>query len=113
MTFRENIEDLRIRILRIVIAITVLTIFSITFRFRPFEFNGVHFVFYYRYLDIFHNFAIQITSSMQAMLLSPGKLSCSATCFNVDWYNDLRTDNYQVDICLFPLHLTNNQREQE
>jgi sec-independent protein translocase protein TatC len=30
-------------------------------------------VFYYPYLDIFHNFVIQITSSMQAMLLSSGK----------------------------------------
>jgi sec-independent protein translocase protein TatC len=72
MTIREHIEDLRTRILRIVIAIAVLTIFSMTFGFRPFEFNGVHFVFYYPYPDVFHNFAIQITSSMQSALLPPG-----------------------------------------
>jgi hypothetical protein len=76
MTLRENIEDLRTRIPRIVIAITVLAIFSITFGFRPFEFNGVHFVFYYPYLDVFHDFA-----SMQAVLLLPGKLSMLSYVF--------------------------------
>ena len=70
MTIREHIEDLRVRLLHIVIAISILTIFSMTFGFRPFEFNG--FVFYYPYPDIFHNFAIQITSSMQSALLPHG-----------------------------------------
>jgi sec-independent protein translocase protein TatC len=70
MTLHEHIEDLRTRILHIVIAVAILTIFSMTFGFRLFEFNGV--VFYYPYPDVFHNFAIQITSSMQSALLPPG-----------------------------------------
>jgi sec-independent protein translocase protein TatC len=70
MTLHEHIEDLRTRILHIVIAVAILTIFSMTFGFRPFEFNGV--VLYYPYPDVFHNFAIQITSSMQSALLPPG-----------------------------------------
>lgn len=72
MTIHEHIEDLRTRILRVVIAIAALTIFSMTFGVRPFEFNGVPFVFYYPYPDVFHNVAIQITSSMQSALLPPG-----------------------------------------
>jgi sec-independent protein translocase protein TatC len=70
MTIREHIEDLRARMLHIVIAISSLTIFSMTFGFRPFEFND--FVFYYPYPDVFHNFAIQITSAMQSALLPLG-----------------------------------------
>jgi sec-independent protein translocase protein TatC len=70
MTLHEHMEDLRTRILHIVIAVATLTIFSMTFGFRLFEFNGV--VFYYPYPDVFHNFAIQITSSMQSALLPPG-----------------------------------------
>jgi len=72
MTIREHVEDLRTRVLHIVIAISILTVFSLIFGFRPIDLRFFSIVLYYPYPDIFHNFAIQITSFMQSTLLPPG-----------------------------------------
>jgi sec-independent protein translocase protein TatC len=72
MSLREHLEELRARVLRILVCVTTITFFSLFFGFRPFEINGVHFVFYYPYPDLFHNFSIQLTSFMQATLLPQG-----------------------------------------
>jgi Sec-independent protein secretion pathway component TatC len=67
MILWQHLDELRARALRILICITAITFFSITFGFKPFEFNG--FVLYLPYPDLFHNFSIQITAFMQAPLL--------------------------------------------
>lgn len=72
LTVREHLDELRARLLRILVCVTTITFFCIIFGFRPFEINGVHMVFYYPYPDLFHNFSIQITSFMQATLLPEG-----------------------------------------
>jgi sec-independent protein translocase protein TatC len=74
LTLREHLDELRARLLRILVCVTSITFFCIIFGFRPFaiEINGIHMVFYYPYPDIFHNFSIQITSFMQATLLPEG-----------------------------------------
>jgi sec-independent protein translocase protein TatC len=70
MTLRQHLDELRARILRILICVTAITFFSIIFGFKPFQFNG--FLLYLPYPDLFHNFAIQITAFMQAALLPAG-----------------------------------------
>ena len=70
MTLRQHLDELRARVLRILICVTALTFFSIIFGFKPFEING--FVLYLPYPDLFHNFSIQITSFMQTALLPEG-----------------------------------------
>jgi hypothetical protein len=72
--------------------------FSVSFNFRPFEFNGVHFVFYYPYLDVFQNFAMQILHLYRPCSFRHASFHCSATCFYVDRYNNLLADNNQADI---------------
>ena len=72
LTVREHLDELRARLLRILVCVTGITFFCIIFGFRPFEINGIHIVFYYPYPDLFHNFSIQITSFMQATLLPEG-----------------------------------------
>jgi sec-independent protein translocase protein TatC len=71
MTISEHMDELRSRILRIVISITVLTLFSMTFGLKPLELNGGHLLLYYPFPDIFHNIATQLTSYMQKALLPP------------------------------------------
>src|SRR2546428_2399607 len=68
MTIAEHFGELRSRVIRIVISILVLSIFTISFGFKPLEFNGIQ-LFYYPYPDVFHNVAIQITSYMRDTLL--------------------------------------------
>ena len=72
MSLREHLEELRARLLRILVCVTTITFFCLFFGFRPFEINGVHFVLYYPYPDLFHNFSIQLTSYMQSTLLPQG-----------------------------------------
>ena len=72
MSLREHLEELRARLLRILVCVTTVTFFCLFFGFRPFEINGVPIVFYYPYPDLFHNFSIQLTSFMQATLLPEG-----------------------------------------
>src|ERR671926_1648529 len=70
MTIREHIEELRIRTLRVAVAIIVLTIFAMSFDLRPIEINGVPFA--YPYPDPLHNISIRLTFYMQESLLPDG-----------------------------------------
>lgn len=74
MSVREHLDELRVRLLRILVGVTSITFFCVVFGFKPLEleFNGVHLLFFYPYPDVFHNVAIQITSYMQSTLLPPG-----------------------------------------
>ena len=72
MSFREHLDELRARLLRMLVCVTTITFFCMIFGFRPFEINGVPIVFYYPFPDPFHNFSIQLTSFMQATLLPEG-----------------------------------------
>lgn len=81
MPIREHIDELRSRMLRIVISIMIITIFSMSFGIKTFTFyypidnnnnnnsNGIQL--FYPYPDPFHNIAIQITSFMEKTLLPP------------------------------------------
>ena len=82
MSIREHIDELRSRLLRIVISIMIITIFSMSFGIKTFTLyypivdtnnnnssNGIQL--FYPYPDPFHNIAIQITSFMEKTLLPP------------------------------------------
>ena len=71
-SLREHLDELRVRLLRMLVCVTTITFFCMIFGFRPFEINGLPNVFYYPYPDLFHNFSIQLTSFMQATLLPQG-----------------------------------------
>jgi sec-independent protein translocase protein TatC len=68
MPLRQHIEELRSRILHIVISVIIVTVFTMSFGIKPLELGGI-FLFYYPYPDPFHNIAIQITKFMQETLL--------------------------------------------
>lgn len=68
MTIAEHLGELRSRVIRIIISILVLSLFTISFGLKPLEFNGQQ-IFYYPFPDIFHNISIQITSYMRDTLL--------------------------------------------
>jgi sec-independent protein translocase protein TatC len=68
MPLRQHIEELRSRILRIVICIIIIIAFSMSFGIRPLV-VGDSILAYYPYPDPFHNIAIQITKYMQETLL--------------------------------------------
>jgi sec-independent protein translocase protein TatC len=70
MTFREHIEELRVRILRVAVVIIVITIFAMTFDLRPIQVNGIPFA--YPYPDPLHNISIRLTFYMQESLLPEG-----------------------------------------
>jgi sec-independent protein translocase protein TatC len=67
MTFREHIEELRVRILRIAVVIIVITIFASAFDLRPIQVNGIPLA--YPYPDPLHNISIRLTFYMQESLL--------------------------------------------
>jgi sec-independent protein translocase protein TatC len=81
MPIREHIDELRSRMLRIVISIMIITIFSMSFGIKTFTLyypidnnnnnnsNGIQL--FYPYPDPFHNISIQITSFMEKTLLPP------------------------------------------
>jgi sec-independent protein translocase protein TatC len=68
MPLRQHIEELRSRILHIVISVIIVTVFTMSFGIKPLELGGAV-LFYYPYPDPFHNIAIQITKFMQETLL--------------------------------------------
>jgi sec-independent protein translocase protein TatC len=68
MPLRQHIEELRSRILRIVICVIIIIAFSMSFGIRPLV-VGDSILAYYPYPDPFHNIAIQITKYMQETLL--------------------------------------------
>ncbi|HEX5920844.1 MAG TPA: twin-arginine translocase subunit TatC, partial [Nitrososphaeraceae archaeon] len=68
MPLRQHIEELRSRILRIVICVIIIIAFSMSFGIRPLV-VGDSILAYYPYPDPFHNIAIQVTKYMQETLL--------------------------------------------
>lgn len=61
--FRYHFDELRKRILRIVIVIGIITMFVLSFHLESFEFQGFHL--YYPYPDPLDNLAAQITNHMK------------------------------------------------
>jgi len=68
MPLRQHIEELRSRILRMVICVIIIIAFSMSFGIRPLV-VGDSILAYYPYPDPFHNIAIQTTKYMQETLL--------------------------------------------
>jgi len=63
----KHLDELRARILRIVIVVGIITVFILTFHFTPFEINGIQL--YYPALDPINNIAAQITNLMKHQLV--------------------------------------------
>jgi len=63
----KHLDELRARILRIVIVVGVITVFILTFHFTPFEINGIQL--YYPTPDPINNIAAQITNLMKHQLV--------------------------------------------
>jgi sec-independent protein translocase protein TatC len=70
MPLRQHMEELRSRILRIVICVIIITVFAMSFGIKSIELES-SIIIYYPYPDPFHNIAIQITKYMQETLLPP------------------------------------------
>lgn len=67
MSIREHIEELRVRVLRVAISIIIITVFAMTFDFRPVEVSGVPLV--YPFPDPINNISTRLTFYMQDSLL--------------------------------------------
>jgi len=67
MTIMQHLDELRVRALRMVIAVGVVTIFAMTFDLRPVDVGGVQLA--YPYPDPIHNISTQVTFYMQQALL--------------------------------------------
>ena len=65
--FRYHFDELRRRILRIVLVIGIITMFVLSFHLEPFEVQGFHL--YYPYPDPMDNLAAQITNHMRQDLV--------------------------------------------
>jgi sec-independent protein translocase protein TatC len=63
MTLREHLDELRVRVLRIVIIAIAITIFSMSFGLRPVDYAGFHLA--YPYPDPINNISVGITHYMQ------------------------------------------------
>ena len=63
----KHLDELRARILRIVIVVGIITVFILTFHLTPFEINGIQL--YYPTLDPINNIAAQITNLMKHQLV--------------------------------------------
>lgn len=110
MPLRQHIEELRSRILRIVICVIIIIAFSMSFGIRPLV-VGDSILAYYPYPDPFHNIAIQITKYMQETLLphevkliqtAPGQaFFFSNICFCANWYYSLYANNCQGNIWFY------------
>jgi sec-independent protein translocase protein TatC len=70
MPLRQHMEELRSRILRVVICVIIITVFAMSFGIRSIELES-SIIIYYPYPDPFYNIAIQITKYMQETLLPP------------------------------------------
>ena len=82
MSITEHIDELRIRMIHIVICIAILTIFAMSFGIKAavlpielpsFDITGHHnhLMIYYPYPDPFNNVALQLTAFMKDTLLPP------------------------------------------
>jgi sec-independent protein translocase protein TatC len=69
MTFREHLNELRVRVMHIVIAVAGITIFCMAFDLRPFAYAGVTLA--YPFPDPIHNVSARIMLYMQHTLLPP------------------------------------------
>jgi sec-independent protein translocase protein TatC len=67
MSLNEHLNELRVRVIHIVIAIIAITIFCMTFDLRPIEYEGLQLV--YPHPDPVHNVAARIMIYMQETLL--------------------------------------------
>jgi sec-independent protein translocase protein TatC len=67
MTLMEHIHELRVRVMRIAVAVIVISLFCMTFGLRTFEFSGVQLA--YLFPDPIHNIAVDLTYHMQKYLL--------------------------------------------
>ena len=67
MTLREHLNELRVRVVRMVIAVIVITLFCMTFDLRPFEYSGVTLA--YPFPDPIRNVSARIMLYMQDTLL--------------------------------------------
>jgi sec-independent protein translocase protein TatC len=69
MTLFEHLNELRARIVRMVIAVIAITIFCMSFSLKPIEYGG--FLFAYPFPDPIHNVSAQIMLFMQKSLVPP------------------------------------------
>lgn len=67
MTLLEHIEELRVRLVRIILTIVVITVFSFTFGFKEFLFRNT--TLYLPFPDIYNNIASQLIIRIQSDLL--------------------------------------------
>ena len=65
--FREHLEEIRVRVLRIVIVLAAVTVFLLTFHAEPFEILGV--TLYYPIPEPLNNIAAQITNHLRMDLV--------------------------------------------
>ncbi|HEX2014551.1 MAG TPA: twin-arginine translocase subunit TatC [Nitrososphaera sp.] len=70
MTFREHIEELRVRVLRVALSIVIITVFAMSFDLRPVEVAGLPLA--YPFPDPIHNISARLTFYMQDSLLPEG-----------------------------------------
>jgi sec-independent protein translocase protein TatC len=70
MTIMEHLEELRKRVFKMIIAVVIVTFFTLGFHFTPYLYNGVRL--YYPTFNPFNNIAAQVTMSMSHHLIPPG-----------------------------------------
>lgn len=69
MTIMEHLEELRRRLIRMVIAVVIVSFFILGFHLTPVVYDGIHL--YYPTFSPFDNIAAQITVSMKHHLVPP------------------------------------------
>jgi sec-independent protein translocase protein TatC len=67
MTLQGHLNEFRSRMIRVVLAIIIVTMFAASFGFHSFNFNGYNI--YYPFPDPLHNISIQLTYYMRDTLL--------------------------------------------
>jgi sec-independent protein translocase protein TatC len=67
MSLREHLDELRLRVLRVVLAIVIVTVFAMSFDLRPVDYGGIPLV--YPFPDPVHNVSTRLTFYMQESLL--------------------------------------------
>lgn len=70
MTISGHLEDLRKRVLRITIAVAIISFVILGFHITPFNYNGI--TLYYPNFSPFDNMAAQVTVIMKHQLIPPG-----------------------------------------
>jgi sec-independent protein translocase protein TatC len=70
MTLFEHFDELRTRVVRMAIAVVVISIFCMSFGLKPIEYAGIHLA--YPFPDTIHNVSSQIMRYMQKSLIPTG-----------------------------------------